>query len=686
MKKNKHKKVLLFFILFIMVSSIAFADTIISLNGTAKHNKTEPTMKTHTKTFTIKEPTTVKYSLKVSTRSWYGYMGASTSELGEAIITQKDTSEYFLYHSNGKYNSVDGDETVNMATSDVLLPGEYKLILRGWDDSYVKIYIPDTPQLPSNYKVPPPYKKIEISEKMSLSSPEKNHPTYGPYWWIYKKTFSIDKRTDVNFVWNLNLYSFSINGSPSAMYDAVHIYRKKDNKQIYRQFQTKVDHEKGTITLDPGEYRLELWVSYYEIKETWNSFAILKIPKDVTPEINPISNKTINEGQQLKTNIVASCPEGNSLSYKIVSGPSGSSIVGNQFRFTPSWTFTGNSSSKTVAVKIEVDNGLEKASETFNIKVNEYKENYIAKEPDPPNYLDYPSLPTHPGARPSKVNYPVFPTVKPIPTFDEDIPTLPGEIPEPPEIDILGTKRVRTTLIDPNKEDAEDFINNQKEMKTFFTNLEHYKETFKLWEDLRKYYNEETNQYEFANIEEAEKVYLFLNEVFEKRNTVKTANQEKYDQYKKDIDDYNDDIERIYNTYQTKFNQFLKDYDKWLNERSNYLSVINQIESIYSKNQSLKSQYNSTLNSWQNTINKINTDRYNIIITKTTKPKNPPPKPTYSSVNSPYNTYPKINTKPNYADYKLPHNLDLVLEFDDEYISFDQTLEEWIEEHFPDGL
>ncbi|MFW6025729.1 MAG: hypothetical protein ACOCRX_05240, partial [Candidatus Woesearchaeota archaeon] len=298
MKKNKHKKVLLFFILFIMVSSITFADTIISINATATMKSGEPSMGYYSKTFTIKEHTTIKYSLKTSSNSWYERSG-SVTESGRAHISTINMiePEEFLSKPRG---------TVNMATSEVLPPGKYKLIFRGWEGDYVQIYIPDTPQLPNGYKFPPSYEKIEISRYAPVSRSfsqtfTDGNSNSGPITSFYEKKFNISKTTDIL----LSYYVYSVSGIWTMGRGRIYLTKVSNDSEKYYNSE-KVYEYVGTkeendipITLAPGKYLLTLGISHSPSDppnwEYAHEYAIVKYPKDVTPEINPISNKTINE-------------------------------------------------------------------------------------------------------------------------------------------------------------------------------------------------------------------------------------------------------------------------------------------------------------------------------------------------------------------------------------------------------
>jgi M6 family metalloprotease-like protein/uncharacterized repeat protein (TIGR01451 family) len=84
------------------------------------------------------------------------------------------------------------------------------------------------------------------------------------------------------------------------------------------------------------------------------------------PVLNPIGDKTINEGQLLEFTISATDPDGDSLTYSATGLPSGASFSAQKFSWTPNFTQAGSYS-----VTFKVDDGKGGTdSETVTITVN----------------------------------------------------------------------------------------------------------------------------------------------------------------------------------------------------------------------------------------------------------------------------------------------------------------------------
>lgn len=84
------------------------------------------------------------------------------------------------------------------------------------------------------------------------------------------------------------------------------------------------------------------------------------------PVLNPIGNKTVNEGSLLTFTVSGSDPDGDSLTYSAINLPSGATFSGQTFSWTPN-----NNQSGTYQVTFRVSDGSLTDEETITITVND---------------------------------------------------------------------------------------------------------------------------------------------------------------------------------------------------------------------------------------------------------------------------------------------------------------------------
>lgn len=132
---------------------------------------------------------------------------------------------------------------------------------------------------------------------------------------------------------------------------------------------TNPDQVNPTITIDkPGTYTIQLIVT--------DSLGAASDPTQVNistinspPVLNPIGNKTVNEGNLLEFTVTATDPDGDTLSYSVDNLPTGSNFDPQTQLF--SWTPEFNQSGNYQVVFIVTDSGnpSESDSETITITV-----------------------------------------------------------------------------------------------------------------------------------------------------------------------------------------------------------------------------------------------------------------------------------------------------------------------------
>ncbi len=84
-------------------------------------------------------------------------------------------------------------------------------------------------------------------------------------------------------------------------------------------------------------------------------FQLTVIDVNRDPTINPISDRNVNEGQTLSFTVYGSDPEGDTLSYAVISGPG--SMAGNTYSYTPGWDTNHDDEISTVVIEARDGHG-----------------------------------------------------------------------------------------------------------------------------------------------------------------------------------------------------------------------------------------------------------------------------------------------------------------------------------------
>ena len=115
-------------------------------------------------------------------------------------------------------------------------------------------------------------------------------------------------------------------------------------------------------------YRLQHQQSLLGHEETDSATVYITITSvNDPPVINPIGNKTINEGQSLTFTISATDPDGDTLTYSASNLPNGASFNPTTGQF--SWKPTYNQAGIYKNIRFEVSDGTNNVSQTITINV-----------------------------------------------------------------------------------------------------------------------------------------------------------------------------------------------------------------------------------------------------------------------------------------------------------------------------
>ncbi|MBL8335243.1 MAG: tandem-95 repeat protein, partial [Rhodoferax sp.] len=96
------------------------------------------------------------------------------------------------------------------------------------------------------------------------------------------------------------------------------------------------------------------------------TIALTITPTNDAPVLAPVADRTVNEGQLVSLNLVGQDPEGQPLTYSLVSGPSGASVQAATGLF--SWT--ADDGEAAVPVVVQVSDGNSSTTRSFQIAVH----------------------------------------------------------------------------------------------------------------------------------------------------------------------------------------------------------------------------------------------------------------------------------------------------------------------------
>jgi len=156
--------------------------------------------------------------------------------------------------------------------------------------------------------------------------------------------------------------------------DGIHWERNPDNPIVKREPNTWKSGMVGGPT--PVFYNGKLYLYYFGSKnnQVWTqvyfglSIGEFEGDGNNPPVLNPIGNKSINEGQTLSFTVSGSDPDGDALVYSASNLPTGASF--NAGTRTFSWTPTYNQAGIYNNVHFEVSDGIATDSEDITITVN----------------------------------------------------------------------------------------------------------------------------------------------------------------------------------------------------------------------------------------------------------------------------------------------------------------------------
>jgi hypothetical protein len=114
-----------------------------------------------------------------------------------------------------------------------------------------------------------------------------------------------------------------------------------------------------------GSYSVQFQVSDGQVEVTEN-ITITVNPVNRAPTLDPIANKSVNEGTRLAFSITGSDPDGDKLNYTAANLPSGASFDPNTriFAWTPNYSQAG-----TYSLQFQVSDGALLASQALSINV-----------------------------------------------------------------------------------------------------------------------------------------------------------------------------------------------------------------------------------------------------------------------------------------------------------------------------
>ncbi|NLD47974.1 MAG: hypothetical protein GX660_12395, partial [Clostridiaceae bacterium] len=98
---------------------------------------------------------------------------------------------------------------------------------------------------------------------------------------------------------------------------------------------------------------------------------ILTVNNSISLKLNPIGNKTVNEGEQLQFTLSAASPQGSTLTYSASNLPEGAAFNAESRTFT--WTPSNEQQGIYTDIKFEVTDGKLTDSQSISITVNDVK-------------------------------------------------------------------------------------------------------------------------------------------------------------------------------------------------------------------------------------------------------------------------------------------------------------------------